>query len=36
MIAQDRQPAELTAETLTRRTILPLEWAAQEQMLSAQ
>ena len=34
MIAQGRQPAELTAEMLTRRVILPLEWAAQKQVLS--
>jgi hypothetical protein len=34
MIAQGRQPAELTAELLTRRTVLPLEWAEQRRMLS--
>ena len=34
MIAQGRQPAELTAEMLTRRTVLPLEWAAQKRLLS--
>ena len=34
MIAQGRQPAELTAEMLTRRIILPLEWAPQKQVLS--
>jgi DNA invertase Pin-like site-specific DNA recombinase len=34
MIAQGRQPAELTAEMLTRRTILPLEWAAQRRLFS--
>jgi site-specific DNA recombinase len=33
MIAQGRQPAELTAEMLTRRTVLALEWAAQKRML---
>src|SRR5262249_61353750 len=33
MIAQGHQPAELTAEMLTRRTVLPLEWSAQRQML---
>jgi hypothetical protein len=33
MIAQGRQPAELTAEMLTRRTVLPLEWAAQKRVL---
>ena len=26
MIAQGRQPAELTEEMMTRRTVLPLEW----------
>jgi site-specific DNA recombinase len=34
MIAQGRQPAELTAEVLTRRTVLPLEWAIQKRLLS--
>jgi DNA invertase Pin-like site-specific DNA recombinase len=34
MIAQGRQPAQLTAEVLTRRTVLPLEWAAQKRVLS--
>jgi site-specific DNA recombinase len=34
MIAQGRQPAELTAEMLTRCTVLPLEWAAQKRVLS--
>ena len=34
MIAQGRQPAELSAEMLTRRIILPLKWAAQKQVLS--
>jgi site-specific DNA recombinase len=34
MIAQGHQPAELTAEMLTRRTVLPLEWAAQKRVLS--
>jgi site-specific DNA recombinase len=34
MIAQGRQPAELTAEMLTRRTILLLEWAVQKRVLS--
>ena len=32
MIAQGRQPAELTAEMLTRRIILPLEWEAQKRL----
>jgi hypothetical protein len=34
MIAQGRQPAELTAEMLTRRTILPPEWEAQKRLLT--
>ena len=34
LIAQGRQPAELTAEMLTRRTVLPLEWPAQKRELS--
>jgi site-specific DNA recombinase len=34
MIAQGRQPAELTVEMLTRRTVLPLEWAEQRRTLS--
>jgi DNA invertase Pin-like site-specific DNA recombinase len=34
MIAQGRQPVELTAEMLTRRIALPLEWAAQKRMWS--
>ena len=34
MIAQGRQPAELTAEMLTRRMVLPLEWEAQKRVLS--
>jgi hypothetical protein len=34
MIAQGRQPAELTAEMLTRSIMLPLEWAAQKRALS--
>jgi hypothetical protein len=33
MIAQRRQPAELTVEMLTRRTVLPLEWAEQRRTL---
>jgi site-specific DNA recombinase len=32
-IATSRQPAELTAETLIKRTLLPLEWAAQKRLL---
>ena len=34
MIAQGRQPAELSAEMLTRRSVLPLEWAAQKRILT--
>jgi hypothetical protein len=34
MIAQGRQPAELTAEMLTRRTVLPPEWEAQKRVLA--
>jgi hypothetical protein len=34
MIAQGRQPVELTAEMLTRRIALPLEWAAQKRIWS--
>ena len=34
MIAQGRQSAELTAEMLTRRTILPPEWEAQKRLLT--
>jgi hypothetical protein len=34
MIAQGRQPAELTAEVLTRRMVLPPEWEAQKQVLA--
>jgi len=34
LIAQGRQPAELSAQVLTRRTVLPLEWEAQQQMLA--
>jgi hypothetical protein len=34
MIAQGRQPAELTAEMMTRRTVLPLEWSAQKRVLA--
>jgi hypothetical protein len=30
IIAEGRQPAELTTEMLTRRTVLPLEWEAQQ------
>ena len=33
MIAQGHQPAELTTEMITRRTVLPLEWSAQRQIL---
>ena len=32
MIAQGRQPAELTAEMLTRRMVLPPEWEAQKRL----
>jgi hypothetical protein len=34
LIAQGRQPAELTAEMLTRRIVLPLEWEAQKRLLA--
>jgi hypothetical protein len=34
LIAQGRQPAELTAEMVTRRAVLPLEWAAQKRLLA--
>ena len=34
MIAQGRQPAELTAEMLSRRITLPPEWEAQKQLLA--
>jgi hypothetical protein len=34
LIAQGRQPAELTAQMLTRRTVLPLEWKAQKRRLA--
>ena len=34
LIAQGRQPAELTAEMLTRRAVLPPEWAKQKQLLA--
>ncbi len=34
MIAQGRQPAELTAEMMTRRTVLPLAWSAQKRVLA--
>ena len=34
LIAQGRQPAELTAEMLTRRMVLPPEWAAQKRLLA--
>jgi hypothetical protein len=34
LIAQGRQPAELTTEKLTRRAVLPLEWEAQKQLLA--
>jgi site-specific DNA recombinase len=34
MIAQGRQPAELTAEMLTRRMVLPPEWEAQKRLLT--
>ena len=33
LIAQGRQPAELTAEMLTRRIVLPPEWEAQKRLL---
>ena len=32
-IAADRQPAELTAETLIKRVVLRFDWAAQKRML---
>ena len=32
-IAADRQPAELTAQTLIKRVVLPFDWAAQKRML---
>jgi DNA invertase Pin-like site-specific DNA recombinase len=32
-ITQGRQPAELTTETLTRRTVVPPEWEAQQKAL---
>jgi hypothetical protein len=34
MIAQGRQPAELTTEMLTRRMVLPPEWEAQKRLLA--
>ena len=34
MIAQGRQPAELSAEMLTRRMVLPLDWEMQKQLLA--
>jgi site-specific DNA recombinase len=34
MIAQGRQPAELTAEMLSRRMVLPLDWEMQKQLLA--
>jgi len=33
LIAQGRQPAELSAEMLTRHMLLPAEWAKQKQLL---
>jgi site-specific DNA recombinase len=32
-IAAGRQPVELTAETLIKRVVLPLDWAAQKRLL---
>jgi hypothetical protein len=34
LIAQGRQPAELSAEMLSRRALLPPEWAAQKRLLA--
>ena len=34
MIAQGRQPAELSAEMLSRRMVLPPEWEAQQRLLA--
>ena len=34
MIAQGRQPAELSAERLSRRRVLPLDWEMQKQLLA--
>src|SRR5262249_39451136 len=34
LIAQGHQPAELTAEMLTRRAVPPPEWAKQKQLLA--
>ena len=34
LIAQGRQPAELSAEMLTRHMLLPSEWAKQKQLLA--
>jgi site-specific DNA recombinase len=34
VIAQGRQPAELTAEMLSRRMVLPLDWEMQKQLLA--
>jgi hypothetical protein len=34
LIAQGRQPAELSAEMLTRRIVLPPEWEAQKRLLA--
>jgi site-specific DNA recombinase len=34
MIAQGRQPAELSAEMLSRRLVLPLDWEMQKQLLA--
>jgi len=34
LIAEGRQPAELTAQMLTRRTVLPPEWEALQRLLA--
>jgi hypothetical protein len=34
MIAQGRQPAELSVEMLSRRMVLPLDWEMQKQLLA--
>ena len=34
LIARGRQPVELTAEMLTRRSVLPPEWEMQKQLLA--
>jgi len=33
VIADGRQPQDLTVERLTRRTVLPLNWDAQKRLL---